>query len=918
MNQTSLVGRPLHALTRSLVGFAEKRGLWTYGQSSDASLARSGFWGSTATTSTGVMVSEMTALTYSVVWACVNNISTDVGSLPLILYKKRPDGGKDRLTDHKLSRILHDEPNPEMSSMTFRGTIQAHALTWGNGYAEIQRNGAGAVEALWPITPDRVAVKRDGNGTLYYQVDGSARVPAANMLHISGLGYDGIVGYNLIHQAREAIAMGLATERFGGTFFGGGATFGGVISLKTDLTLQARESFREAMLKQHQGVEKAHGFLLLGNEATYTPLGVQPNNAQFLETRQNQVEEICRFFRMPPHKVQHLLRSTNNNIEHQGIEYYSDTLRAWCVRWEQEIKRKLIAPSERTIQFAEHKIEGVLRGDLQSRYAAYAIGISNGWLSADDVRYLENMNPLESGQGKFYYAQMNMLPANRLMEWVDKQVAPEQKALPPAAPPTSARGDEAVEAIRTAMEDVEKRIAATTMKIANTESMNVVLQETNGTLTADVAELRGQLATEQAERATLQSLLLHATERADHLALEQDAAHMAEATARSERDAAQAEVAQLKLLRDEAQTRADALQAERDTAQASYADAKATAEQASAAHSQALIDVQTGAESERTVLTERMEELHTRLMQAESVRDERAVELDKRSDALALAQAASVALGREVQALAATVTAAEAKVDAAIAETMQVRTSADEALATQAEQLAAEQQAKAELEKQLADVRAYAATVEASLAAEKAHAEAAKAVAADAIDQAAAVRMEADAAEREKVTVGERLAGEQTARALAEAAMSALKRSVIDHRQKQTTEHRAVMAVAVAKFVRVERDRAMRNCGSPAKLKAWAESFYLLHVDSVVEGLLPLMRAHLAFIESDADAEIYTRAIVEPHLRAAKAQILAIADGDPEEFQVSLERLMTRWEHDRPAAIADAILQEEVTYVRSL
>jgi hypothetical protein len=512
-----------------------------------------------------------------------------------------------------------------------------------------------------------------------------------------------------------------------------------------------------------------------------------------------------------------------------------------------------------------------------------------------------------------YLSPQNMAPADRLDDIIDKQVEPDPT---PTAPMPAQRDDAQVaalmaDAIRAALAEVEARVADTTEKYVAAEADRSILRSDRDALLARMTE-------EQAEAGRLKAALLIATERADHLALKQDAARMAEATATAERDAAQAEVAQLKVLHAEAHARADALQVERDTVQASYAEATATAEQASAAHSQALIDLQTGADSERAALTQRVEELRTLLTSAESVRDERAVELDKRSDALALAQAQTVALAREVQTLTDAATAAQVRADEAIAETATVRTSADEALATQAAALAAEQAEKAALAKQLADVRAYADTVEATLKATQAEAEAAKVSAATSASLAATIRMEADGHERETAMTAERLAGEQTARALAEAAMSAFKRSVIDHRQKQTTEHRAVMAVAVAKFVRVERDRAMRNCGSPAKLKAWAESFYLLHVDSVVEGLLPLMRAHLAFIESDADADVYTRAIVEPHLRAAKAQILAIADGDPEEFQVSLERLMTRWEHDRPAAIADAILQEEVTYVRSL
>jgi HK97 family phage portal protein len=486
-------------------------------------------------TTTGLPVSEQTALTYSAFWACVNAISTDVASLPLIHYKRTTGGGKERYTDSRLYRLLHDEPNPEMTSFTLRQTMQAHALTWGGSYAEIERDQQRRPIALWPITPDRVAVLRSPAGDLVYKVTNPKTepdfLPAADVLHIPGLGFNGMTGYSVVGMARESIGLGLAAERFGGTFFGNGATFGGVISYKGPKPPETSEkNLTEVLSARHQGVEKAHKFLALYNDATYARTGIPPNDAQFLETRLHQVEEMCRWFRMPPHKIQHLLRSTNNNIEHQGIEYYTDTLRPWLVRWEQEINRKLIAPVERRIQFAEHLIDGVLRGDLPSRYAAYAVGRQWGWLSADDICDRENMNPLPNGQGKIYLVPMNMAPANRLNEIIDKQVAPDPKP----APPAPAADEDAVKAANDRAEAAD-RAATEARVLAEQERDARIALEATGTATA--AELEQLRASETAAAAQAAQVTQLADELRTQLAAETEAHAAAAAAAETERQA---------------------------------------------------------------------------------------------------------------------------------------------------------------------------------------------------------------------------------------------------------------------------------------------------------------------------------------------------------------------------------------------
>jgi HK97 family phage portal protein len=377
--------------------------------------------------SSGVSVNEQTALNYSAVWAAVQRISGDVGSLPLVLYRRVGDG-KEPLRDHPTYRLLHDQPNPFMPAMVFRETLQAHALTWGNGYAEIEWRGDGRPHALWPIQPNRVTPEWTTSGVLRYKVaneKGDIYIASEDMLHVPGLGFDGTQGYGVIKMARESIGLGLAMERFGGAFFGNGATLGGTLTHPARLSPEARKNLRESFNATHQGPGRAHRLGILEEGMTYASTGVPPDDAQFLESRMFQVTEIARWFQVPPHMLADLTKSAFSNIEQQQIDYYTGTLRRWLVRWEQEINRKLVL--QQGTQFVEHVIDGLLRGDIESRYAAYAVGRQWGWLSADDVRAKENMNPLPAETGRIYLVPINMAPADRINEVIDKQVEPAPK-----------------------------------------------------------------------------------------------------------------------------------------------------------------------------------------------------------------------------------------------------------------------------------------------------------------------------------------------------------------------------------------------------------------------------------------------------------------------------------------------------------
>lgn len=384
--------------------------------------------------SSGVNVSEDKALNFSAVWRAVSLISGSLASLPLHLYRRKDDG-RDRADSHPVAKILRN-PNPEMSAMVFRETLQAHVLTWGNAYAEIVRSGGGRPIALVPIAPNRVRVERDAQRNVVYRVgnpDGTATtLQHDEMLHVPGLGFDGLVGYSVIRRARESIGLGLATEQFGAAFFGNGAWPGIVAEYPGKLTKEAIARLRESWNLQHMGPDNAHKFSVLEEGMKVSKgMSIPPDDAQFLETRKFQVVEIARWFGVAPHKLMDLERATFSNIEHQALEYLQDTLRPWLVRWEQECDRKLLMDGERDTYYCEHLVDALLTVDIAARYNAYAVARNWGWLSADDVRRKENMNALPDGQGEIYLIPANMMPADKARD-MPAGTQPPAKEQPPA------------------------------------------------------------------------------------------------------------------------------------------------------------------------------------------------------------------------------------------------------------------------------------------------------------------------------------------------------------------------------------------------------------------------------------------------------------------------------------------------------
>jgi HK97 family phage portal protein len=372
-------------------------------------------------TSSGKAVNERTAMQTTAVYACVRILAEAIASLPLHLYTHTGEGGKQRVNNHPLSYILHTEPNPEMTSFVFREALMAHLLLWGNAYAQIVRDGRGRVLALYPLLPSKMEVNRATNGELVYTYqrdDPSYSVVTLRrdeVLHIPGLGFDGLIGYSPIAMAKNAIGMALATEEYGASFFSNGAQPGGV--LEHPGVIKDPQRVKESWNAAYQGSGNAHRVAVLEEGMKFSAIGIPPEQAQFLETRKFQINEIARIFRVPPHMVGDLEKSSCSNIEQQSLEFVKYTLDPWVIRWEQALQQSLILPGEKSSLFIKFNLDGLLRGDYQSRMTGYATGRQNGWLSANDIRELEDMNKIPADQGgDAYLANGNLLPVSLLCE----------------------------------------------------------------------------------------------------------------------------------------------------------------------------------------------------------------------------------------------------------------------------------------------------------------------------------------------------------------------------------------------------------------------------------------------------------------------------------------------------------------------
>ena len=372
--------------------------------------------------SSGKFVNERTSMQMTAVYCCVRILSEAVAGLPIHLYRYTAEGGKEKAAEHPLYFILHDEPNPEMTSFVFRETMMTHLLLWGNAYAQVIRNGKGEVLGLYPLMPDRMNVDRDEKGQLFYEYtrseedaktmtsrDMTVRLSPEDVLHIPGLGFDGLVGYSPIAMAKNAIGLAIATEEYGSKFFANGAAPSGV--LEHPGVLKDPSKLRDSWTQTFGGSSNANKVAVLEEGVKYTPISISPNEAQFLETRKFQLDEIARIFRVPPHMIGDLEKSSFNNIENMSREFVTYTLDPWLVRIEQSMKRALLSREQKTEYFIKFNVDGLLRGDYKSRMDGYAIARQNGWMSTNDIRRLEELDEIaDEDGGNLYLVNGNMVP----------------------------------------------------------------------------------------------------------------------------------------------------------------------------------------------------------------------------------------------------------------------------------------------------------------------------------------------------------------------------------------------------------------------------------------------------------------------------------------------------------------------------
>ena len=350
-------------------------------------------------TSAGQCINNNSALAISTVYDCIRIISEDLAKLPLPVFQQLSSGIKETRKDHPLYNVLNWKPNPEMSAMSFRNSIISHAVGWGNGYAEKVRDQNGNIKELWLLPPDRVKTKRRENGDLYYEIkqpnNTTVELGPDKIFHIPGFGYDGVQGYNVVQIARESLGLAAAAEMFGSKFFGNGAKTSLALTFPNGLSEKAHTNLQKSIERQVTG-ENQHRILLVEEGGKVETMALSQKDSQYLETREFSIEEICRWFRVPPHKVADLRRATFSNIEEQNIDYVTDTLVPWFIRTEQAVHNQLFTEDDQDGgYYVKHNANALLRGNSKSRAEFYGKGITDGWMTRNEARGFEDLNPLD-------------------------------------------------------------------------------------------------------------------------------------------------------------------------------------------------------------------------------------------------------------------------------------------------------------------------------------------------------------------------------------------------------------------------------------------------------------------------------------------------------------------------------------------
>jgi HK97 family phage portal protein len=367
----------------------------------------------------GIPVTERTALELPAMLAALTVLATDTAVLPLNVYQRLPDGGRIHRYDHPVEERLALNPDGEgeTTAVTWRSAWMGHTLTHGNGYAEIQRTGRGAIYGLHLLDPCTTAATRQ-DGKLRYRIDGGKYLPPANVLHLAGLGYDGITGYSYIRLLRRAIGVGIAEETYTADYFANGSEPGGVIETPIALKPEGVRNLRQGWEGRHGGPGQRHRVAVLEQGAKWNPTASDPEKAQLVESRKYQLLEVLRAWRVPPHKAGDFSQSHLANIEASNLDYLMTALMYWLVAIEQQCHLKLFTPAERAKGlYVEHNVNALLRGDIVSRFAAYHSALADGWMNRDEIRQRENLNPIgeETGGDKFL-VQLNQTTLDKIGE----------------------------------------------------------------------------------------------------------------------------------------------------------------------------------------------------------------------------------------------------------------------------------------------------------------------------------------------------------------------------------------------------------------------------------------------------------------------------------------------------------------------
>jgi len=381
---------------------------------------------SVSPTIAGVKLNPQKALGLAAYYACIKVLSEDIAKLPFQIFSRAEDNSKTEERDNPLWPLINLRPNPDMTAFTFWQTQVSYMAGWGDMFAEIVRNRLKEPIELWPIHPSRVQIKRNPQKELYYRIylnNGNvAELTKERMFHVPNMG-NGVRGYSVAHVGRESLGLAIAERDFGAAYYGNGVHIGGIITVPEALEEPAQKRMRKSWAEAYGGGPKnAHHVAVLEQGASFAVPKIPVRDAQFLEAQQFSVEETCRFFRMPPHKIQHLLRATFRNVEHQDIEFVKDTLTPWAVRLEQGVNHTFDLDEQGL--FSEFMLQALLRGDAKARGEMYWRMFQMSAITPNQIRGKENMNPYVGGDR--YYVQMNMVPVDKVDEMIDARSMPKQ------------------------------------------------------------------------------------------------------------------------------------------------------------------------------------------------------------------------------------------------------------------------------------------------------------------------------------------------------------------------------------------------------------------------------------------------------------------------------------------------------------